>query len=137
MTDGNSKRYIGRTLDRELEVTEQSVGILLKDIGADSFVVAQTRDVTYTLAIVDAAAGTVAVQSDGTSFSEPAVCGLNGSTFGGSMIKVGWIGTDMKIEFNLGNGRVLTTDWVVSFETVRDAEKTRKFVKRACDGRFC
>lgn len=34
---------------------------------------------------------------------------LSGSTYGGSMIKIGWIGLDMNMEIYLGHKRKLTT----------------------------
>lgn len=137
MSDGTSKKYIGQTLNRALEVAGQSIGVLLKDVGSDSLVVAETKGSTYTIAAANEGGGTVVVQSNGKYFAEPTTCVLSGSTFGGTAIMVGWIGTDMKLEFNLGNGRILTTDLVVSVETIRDAEKARKFVESACDGRIC
>jgi hypothetical protein len=38
--------------------------------------------------------------------------GFNGSTFGGSMIKVGWIGRGMHMEFQTSVRRILTTSSV-------------------------
>jgi hypothetical protein len=40
----------------------------------------------------------------------PTKCSVHGSTWGGSMLKVGWIGVGMRLEFSVeGDGRTVTT----------------------------
>jgi hypothetical protein len=40
----------------------------------------------------------------------PVKCSIHGSTWGGSMLKVGWIGLGMHLEFSIGDKTVVTSE---------------------------
>lgn len=48
----------------------------------------------------------------------PVQCNIHGSTWGGSMIKVGFIGRDMRLEVGLPHGGVMTTSPIVEVEEI-------------------
>ncbi len=133
MADGSGKpeRYFASTLDKFWEVSEQGEGVFLKDIPEGSVVVAKTANHTYTIAVIDAEKGVVAVESNGNYFRTPEVCCLNGSTFGGSMIKVRWIGEGMHLEFGLGGKRIMTTSAVTEFTVKNDPERAIRLIETA------
>lgn len=79
-----------------LNQSEQDGGLVWKDIPVGTTVVAKTRNSVYL--IEKREDGDFAYVSGGF-FTEPEKVRLNGSTWGGSMIKVGFIGVGMYIEF--------------------------------------
>lgn len=93
-------------INRNIAQSEIEGGVYLKDIPEGQGVDIETRNRHYTL-----------VKKEGKVFlwGHPIYCALpievrlNGSTWGGSMLKVGFIGRGMRLEVVLSDGRVMTT----------------------------
>jgi hypothetical protein len=73
-------------------------------------VIARTKNSVYSLKIIDEI-GHVVVHG-GKHMTEPRKVFFAGSTFGGSIIKPGWISPDMHMEFRVTKDRRLTTGCV-------------------------
>ena len=96
------------TLDAFVEAVEKNGGVSLKEIGEGRTLVVETQNSTYTINIIEPLTGKVTVHG-GKSFPEQEECTLSGSTFGGSMLKMNWIGLGMNMEFHRGEKGVTTT----------------------------
>ena len=101
------------TLDAILKAVEKVQGIDIKnDPSGMNYVIGPVDGLAYDIIILDGNTCQVRVEG-GNYFTEPTVCQLNGATFGGSMLKIGWIGLAMCVEF-VHNGNTITTDFVNS-----------------------
>lgn len=88
-------------------------GIFLKD-HCDHLIVVQTQNTRYEFTTEGTEVRGQAFKADGSKpryLAEQAPVHIHGSTWGGSMIKVGYIGTDMHLEFSTAGveGAVVTS----------------------------
>jgi len=84
----------------------ETEGVFLQDIPANSRVFVQTGNTLYQFDFVD---GQI-IGLGGKYLPEPVPVVIHGSTFGGSMIKVEYIGIDMHLEFHvIGQKKTTTT----------------------------
>ncbi len=116
-----------------IQKSERDGGIFLKDVPnpEDAIVEVHTQNSIYTIAIIDLEKGEVAMQG-GKYLPEPELCYFRGSTFGGSMIKVGWVGVGMHLEVNSSRAGLLTTSSIRTVKVKEDGElagSMRKKVK--------
>jgi hypothetical protein len=96
------------TLDKILEAVGRVRGILIRDDSPGTNYVVVTKNSTYDITVLDGAERRVRVQG-GEYFPEPVLCILSGSTYGGSVLKVGWIGLGMCMEFFHEGRPIITT----------------------------
>jgi hypothetical protein len=82
-------------------------GINVHQLPPGTTIIARTRNSIYSLEIIDEIGHVIAI--GGKHLPERHKVFFSGSTFGGSMLKVGWIGKGMHMEFHLGQRRRLTT----------------------------
>lgn len=78
------------------------------DLTPLSVVSVTTECTTYRLTLIDPLKGHVLVQ-EGSYFPIPFRATLCGSSFGGSMLKLRWIGIGMRLELHSDDGMVVTT----------------------------
>lgn len=98
------------TLDGFTEAVEKNDGLYVSSLPASITLLIETQNSHYQLVILDPIRMSVRVSSyDSKVVREPFNGIINGSTFGGSMIKLGWIGVGMCLEIHMANGRTLTT----------------------------
>lgn len=95
------------------DAASKDKGIGLGEAGAGMVLIVETNNSTYTIEILDPAKRTVRVVG-GKFFSSPEVCILSGSTFGGSFLKMGWIGMGMRMEFHRSNNERIVTSPVTA-----------------------
>src|SRR5262245_22308688 len=69
---------------------------------------ASTANTEYHFLLLDPASGRVLIEG-GERFPEPVEAVLLGASFGGSMIRTGWIGVGMRIELCAGDKYVITS----------------------------
>lgn len=82
-------------------------GIEIEKISEGQAVVVETKNSTYTFTKTE---GDRRVQVQGGKyFSDPTDAVLIGSTFGGSLIKTGWIGYSMHLEIAYGDTIIRTS----------------------------
>ena len=74
-------------------------GVFIKDLEVGDVLEVQTNNSLYTLEVVDPVKKLVRVTSTNEAFADYGECTLQGSNFGGSMLKLGWIcgGTWMEL----------------------------------------
>jgi hypothetical protein len=87
---------------------ERDGGVFITELSAGTRVTFHTANSTYTLVVCDPAARRVVIQG-GRYFPDMAAAVLTGSTFGGSAIRLGWIGVNMHVELWHGTRRITTS----------------------------
>jgi hypothetical protein len=86
-------------LERFIETSENAVGIDLAAITAGSIIWLKTTNSEYCLRLLDPLTRRVTVQG-GSLFAEPTEAIVSGSGGGGSVLRVGWIGTGLQLEMS-------------------------------------
>ncbi len=126
----NGKGPLDPTLVAQIEQSERDGGIFMKDIPEDTLTYVHTRNTLYTLAIIDGEIGKIAMEG-GKHFPLPEICYLRGSTFGGSMLKIGWVGKEMCLEVIRAKGGILTTSFIRAITIEHDPSKAKEMVASA------
>ena len=91
-----------------IEAVSQADGIALIDVDAFTTLVVRTDNSVYRITILTPHAGEVLVQG-GKFFPERTRACLSGSTFGGSCLKMGWVGLGLHLEFHAGGQWIITS----------------------------
>ena len=97
-----------RTLDGVIAAAAQAGGIALLDVDPFSTLVVRTDNSIYRVTILQPHLREVLVQG-GKFFPERTRACLNGSSFGGSCLKMGWVGLGLHMEFHAGGQWIITT----------------------------
>ena len=97
-----------RTLDGFVEEVSQADGIGLTDVDAFTTLVVQTDNSVYQITILQPHRREVFVQG-GAFFPERRRACLSGSSFGGSCLKIGWVGIGLHMEFHADDQWVITS----------------------------
>ena len=96
-----------RTLDGFVEAVSQTDGIGLTDVDAFTTLVVQTDNSVYQITVLQPYRREVFVQG-GAFFPERRRACLSGSSFGGSCLKMGWVGIGLHMEFHADDQWVIT-----------------------------
>jgi hypothetical protein len=96
------------TLDGVTEISEALEGVTLGTLEACDTIHAHTRNSDYEIVLLDPESGRALVRG-GKYFAEPVEATMNGSTFGGCMIKLGWIGVGLRMEIYANGLRTVTS----------------------------
>jgi hypothetical protein len=83
-------------------------GIDVRELRRGTIVDIHTRHSTYRCVVLDGPRRIVLVQG-GTRFDSQAVARIDGSTAGGSLMKVAWIGLGLHLEMSAGPHRTVTS----------------------------
>ncbi len=97
-----------RTLDGFIEAVSQADGIGLIEVDAFTTLLVRTDNSVYLITILKPHAREVLVQG-GAFFPERTRACLSGSSFGGSCLKLGWVGLGMHLEFHAGDQWIITS----------------------------
>ena len=97
-----------RTLDAIVAAASQADGIALLDVDAFTTLVVRTDNSVYRITILTPHLREVLVQG-GKFFPERTRACLSGSTFGGSCLKIGWVGLGLHMEFHAGGQWIITS----------------------------
>ena len=97
-----------RTLDGFIEAASQADGVGLADVDTFTTLVVQTDNSVYQITILQPYAREVVVQG-GAFFPERTRACLSGSSFGGSCLKLGWVGIGLHMEFYAEDEWVITS----------------------------
>ena len=97
-----------RTLDGVIKAVSQADGIGLIDVDAFTTLVVRTDNSVYRITILSPHTREVLVQG-GKFFPERTRACLSGSTFGGSCLKIGWVGLGLHLEFHAGDQWIITS----------------------------
>jgi len=85
-------------INHNIVKSEIEGGVYLPDLPSGTTVEVQTRNHTYTL--VSCGQGTAIISGHPRYCPQPVKVSVNGSTWGGSLLKQGFIGRSMHLEFN-------------------------------------
>ena len=96
------------TLDGFVEEVSRTHGVGLADVDAFSTLVVRTRNSVYHITILRPWAREVLVQG-GEFFTARTRACLNGSSFGGSCLKLGWVGIGSHMEFHADDQWIITS----------------------------
>ncbi len=83
-------------------------GIDLRSLPAGTAVVVDTRHSRYRFVMLDGSALNALVEG-GQYFPQETIARVEGSTLGGSLLKVGWIGLGLFVELSFGGKRIITS----------------------------
>lgn len=97
-----------RTLDGFAFQLRDTDGVDVRKLAPGTIVMVRTRHSRYRLVVVEPETQRMLV-SGGDWFPVPTEAQLVGSTGGGSMLKPGWIGVGLKVEFLRMNRRITTS----------------------------
>ena len=97
-----------RTLDGFVEAASQADGVGLTDVDVFTTLVVQTDNSVYQITVLQPYRREVYVQG-GAFFQERTRACLNGSSFGGSCLKLGWVGIGLHLEFHADDQWVITS----------------------------
>ena len=90
------------------DLAAQTDGIALLDVDAFTTLVVRTDNSVYRITILTPHLREVLVQG-GKFFPERTRACLSGSTFGGSCLKIGWVGLGLHMEFHAGGQWIITS----------------------------
>ncbi len=96
------------TLDGFVEAVSHTKGVGLADVDAFSTLVVRTRNSIYHITILRPYAREVLVQG-GEFFTARTRACLNGSSFGGSCLKLGWVDIGSHMEFHADDQWIITS----------------------------
>lgn len=99
----------------KIKQQEELGGIIPEKLPIGSKILVETKNSVYEIEILEDKKIKI---SGGTHLMEPTEGYLTGSTWGGSMLKMGWIGYDMFMEFSFENRKPLVTSRVRSAKVV-------------------
>ncbi len=103
-----SPRRAGHTLEGFAAQAAETVGVSLTELSPiDEFEV-RTRNTRYRITVVARHEARVLVHG-GAFFPVPSEAHLSGSTLGGSLLKLGWIGCGFCMELHHEGRRIVTT----------------------------
>ncbi len=103
-------------VNRAIKESELSGGIWWKDLPVGSKVIVRTRNTRYE--IENREDGSY-IQGHEKYCPQPTKASIHGSTFGGSMIKAGWLGVGMYLEFS--TDRTITTSQIQDVQEIGGA----------------
>lgn len=108
------------TIDDRVAELADAPGIYLRQLDPLTALVVRTRNSTYRLIVRD---GTAVFVQGGRFFPDMTAARINGSGFGGSLLKAGWIGVGFRVEIFASGERIITTP--VRELTIEDGPRPR------------
>ncbi|HZS04026.1 MAG TPA: hypothetical protein VFD58_04255 [Blastocatellia bacterium] len=100
------------TLDGFVEISETLEGVELRALAPNGTILVRTRESDYRILLLDPASRRVLIEG-GPFFAEPTEAILSGSSFGGCLLRMGWIGHGLRMEIH-AQGRLVVTSPVRS-----------------------
>jgi hypothetical protein len=102
--------YIPRycALDGVTEISPLLEGVTLMALEACDTIRVRTRNSDYEIFLLDPKSGRALVRG-GEYFPEPVEATVSGSTFGGCMLKLGWLGVGLQMEIYVNGKRTVTS----------------------------
>ena len=94
------------TLDGFVDDVGDARGIHLRDVEPLTTIVVQTHNSRYRIVMTGAAS---AIVQGGRFFTDPTPARIDGSGFGGSVLKTAWIGVGLKMEIFANDQRIITS----------------------------
>jgi hypothetical protein len=95
-------------LDGVIEISPLLEGLALMTLDACDTIHVRTRNSDYEIFLLDPKSGRALVRG-GECFTEPVEATVSGSTFGGCMLKAGWLGVGLRMEIYVNGQRTVTS----------------------------
>jgi hypothetical protein len=95
-------------LERVIEISPLLEGVSLITLEACDTIHVRTRNSAYEIFLLDPNSGRAFVRG-GEYFAEPVEATVSGSTFGGCMLKAGWLGVGLRMEIYANGQRTVTS----------------------------
>ena len=95
-------------LDGVAEISPLLEGVTLMALEACDMIHARTRNSDYEIFMLDPKSGRALVRG-GEYFAEPMEATVSGSTFGGCMLKAGWLCVGLRMEIYANGQRTVTS----------------------------
>jgi hypothetical protein len=95
-------------VDRAAEISPLLEGVTLMELEACDTIYVRTRNSDYEIFLLDPKSGRALVRG-GEYFAEPVEATVSGSTFGGCMLKAGWLGVGLRMEISVNGQRTVTS----------------------------
>jgi len=95
-------------LDEVAEISPLLEGVTLTALEACDTIHVRTRNSDYEIFLLDPKSGRALVRG-GECFAEPMEATVSGSTFGGCMLKAGWLGVGLRMEIYANGQRTMTS----------------------------
>ncbi|MEO8260287.1 MAG: hypothetical protein ABI868_23270 [Acidobacteriota bacterium] len=96
------------TLDGFIDAVSDREGISLRELEPLGTLLARTENSVYRVIPLEAGSSRVLIQG-GRFFPEPTEVRFSGSGFGGSFLKLGWIGLGLRMEVLWQGQRIITS----------------------------
>jgi len=96
------------TLDKIIDMSNRLEGVMLRNLKPCDTIHARTLNSDYEIFLLDPEAGSALVRG-GKFFTEPREAIVSGSNFGGSMLKLGWIGLGLRMELSVNGHHIATS----------------------------
>ena len=96
------------TLEGFVDAVSDREGILLRELEPLGTVLARTENSVYRVITLEAGSSRILIQG-GRFFPEPTEVRFAGSGFGGSFLKLGWIGLGLRMEIVWDGQRIITS----------------------------
>jgi hypothetical protein len=97
-----------RSLDETIEISDELEGVTLQTLKPCDIIHVRTCNSDYDIFLLEPESGRALVRG-GRYFAQPVEATVSGSTFGGSMLKLGWLCEGFQIEFNANGWQIVTT----------------------------
>lgn len=94
------------TMDGFLSETAGTRGVDLRSVVPLTTFIVRTRNSQYRVIV---SRDTSVIVQGGNFFLDPTPGRIDGSSFGGSLLKVAWIGVGMRMEITTGEQRIITS----------------------------
>ena len=107
VTYGDRPEPVSESADRARR-SDGITGIDLRSLPAGTAVVVDTRHSRYRFVMLDGSTLNALVEG-GQYFPQETIARVEGSTLGGSPLKVGWIGLGLFVELSFGGKRIITS----------------------------
>jgi hypothetical protein len=95
-------------LDGVTEISPLLEGVTLMALEACDTIHVRTRNSDYEIFLLDPKSGRALVRG-GEYFAEPVEATVSGSSFGGCMLKAGWLGVGLRMEIYVNGQRAVTS----------------------------
>lgn len=108
---------LSKEINDALAQSERDGGIWLKNLRNGDELKMQTQNTLYT--IVKTGESDYTIQGHEHYCPTPTPCKIHGSTWGGSMLKIGYVGRGMHLEFSTKDYRTIITSRIKTIVTNR------------------
>jgi hypothetical protein len=96
------------TLGETIEIIDDLEDVTLQTLRPCDTIRVRTCSSDYEIFLFEPESGRALVVG-GKYFAEPMEATVSGSTFGGSMLKMGWLGVGLRMELNVNGRRIVTS----------------------------